>query len=66
MTATVTTKINDKTLFLVEAKQAGIFEIRNIPEEQLKQILGIACPRSSIPTCAPSSPTSAPAPASRR
>ena len=44
VTATVTTKINDKTLFLVEAKQGGIFEIRNIPDEQLKQILGIACP----------------------
>ena len=42
--ATVTTKINDKTLLLVEAKQGGIFEIRNIPDEQLKQILGIACP----------------------
>ncbi len=42
--ATVTTKVNDKVLFLVEAKQGGIFEIRNIPEEQLKQILGIACP----------------------
>ncbi|MGZ5130522.1 MAG: protein-export chaperone SecB [Caldimonas sp.] len=42
--ATVQTKINDKTLFLVEAKQGGIFEIRNIPDEQLKQILGIACP----------------------
>ena len=42
--ATVTTKINDKTLFLVEAKQGGIFEIRNIPDDQLKQILGIACP----------------------
>lgn len=44
VTATVTTKVNDKTLFLVEAKQAGIFEIRNIPEEQLQQIIGIACP----------------------
>jgi preprotein translocase subunit SecB len=44
VTATVTTKIGDKTLFLVEAKQAGIFEIRNIPEEQLQQIIGIACP----------------------
>jgi preprotein translocase subunit SecB len=44
VTATVTTKINDKTLFLVEAKQGGIFEIRNIPDEQLRQILGIACP----------------------
>ncbi|MEO8524906.1 MAG: protein-export chaperone SecB [Caldimonas sp.] len=42
--ATVTTRINDKTLFLVEAKQGGIFEIRNVPDEQVKQILGIACP----------------------
>jgi preprotein translocase subunit SecB len=44
VTATVTTKVADKTLFLVEAKQAGIFEIRNIPEEQLQAIIGIACP----------------------
>ena len=44
VTATVTTKINDKTLFLVEAKQGGIFEIRNIPDGQLQQIIGIACP----------------------
>ena len=44
VTATVTTKVNDKVLFLVEAKQAGIFEIRNIPEEQMRQIIGIACP----------------------
>ena len=47
--ATVTTSINDKTLFLVEAKQGGIFEIRNIPDEQLKQILGIACPNIVYP-----------------
>jgi preprotein translocase subunit SecB len=44
VTATVTTKVNDKTLFLVEAKQAGIFEIRNIPDDQLQPIIGIACP----------------------
>ncbi|MEO7151138.1 MAG: protein-export chaperone SecB, partial [Burkholderiaceae bacterium] len=44
VTATVTTKVGDKTLFLVEAKQAGIFEIRNIPDEQLQPIVGIACP----------------------
>lgn len=44
VTATVTTKVGDKTLFLVEAKQAGIFEIRNIPQEQLQPIIGIACP----------------------
>ena len=44
VTATITTKVSDKVLFLVEAKQAGIFEIRNIPEEQLQPIIGIACP----------------------
>jgi len=44
VTATVTTKVGDRTLFLIEAKQAGIFEIRNLPQEQLQQILGIACP----------------------
>ncbi|MFO1334759.1 MAG: protein-export chaperone SecB [Piscinibacter sp.] len=44
VTATVTTKVNDKVLFLVEAKQAGIFEIRNIPADQVDQIIGIACP----------------------
>ncbi len=44
VTATVTTKIADKTLFLIEAKQAGIFEIRNLPEEQLQPIIAIACP----------------------
>ena len=44
VTATVTTKVNDKVLFLVEAKQGGIFEIRNIPEDQLQPIIGIACP----------------------
>ena len=44
VTATVTTKVNDKVLFLVEAKQAGIFEIRNIPQDQVQPIIGIACP----------------------
>ncbi len=49
VTATVTTKVNDKVLFLVEAKQAGIFEIRNLPEEQLQPIIGIACPGMIYP-----------------
>ena len=44
VTATVTTKVNEKVLFLVEAKQGGIFEIRNIPAEQMQPILAIACP----------------------
>lgn len=49
VTATVQTKIKDKAVFLVEAKQAGIFEIRNLPQEQLGQILGIACPQIVYP-----------------
>ena len=49
VTATVHTKIGDKTVFLVEAKQAGIFELRNMPEEQLGAILGIACPQIVYP-----------------
>ena len=44
VSATVQTKIGDKTVFLVEAKQAGIFEIRNVPAEQLQPVIGIACP----------------------
>ncbi|MBI2750621.1 MAG: protein-export chaperone SecB [Burkholderiales bacterium] len=49
VTATVHTKIKDKTVFLVEAKQAGIFEIRNVPEDQMGQIMGIACPQIIYP-----------------
>ena len=49
VTATVTTKVGDKTLFLVEAKQAGIFEIRNVPQDQLQAIIGIACPQMVYP-----------------
>jgi preprotein translocase subunit SecB len=49
VTATVTTTVADKTLFLVEAKQAGIFEIRNIPDDQLQPIIGIACPQIVYP-----------------
>ncbi|MFN8898368.1 MAG: protein-export chaperone SecB [Pseudomonadota bacterium] len=47
--ATVTTKVADKVLFLVEAKQAGIFEIRNLPDEQMQGILGIVCPQMIYP-----------------
>lgn len=49
VTATVHTKIKDKTVFLVEAKQAGIFEIRNLDEDQMGQIMGIACPQIVYP-----------------
>ena len=49
VTATVTTTVGEKTLFLVEAKQAGIFEIRNVPQDQLQPILAIACPQIVYP-----------------
>ena len=49
VTATVQTRIQDKTVFLVEAKQAGSFEIRNLPEEQMGAVMGIACPQIVYP-----------------
>ncbi len=49
VTATVQTKIGDKTVFLVEATQAGIFELRNMPPEQMNAVLGIACPQIVYP-----------------
>lgn len=49
VTATVQTKIQDKTVFLVECKQAGIFEIRDIPEDQMGAVVGIACPQIVYP-----------------
>ena len=49
VSATVTTKIKDKTVFLVEVKQAGIFEIRNIPADQMQAVMGIACPQIVYP-----------------
>jgi preprotein translocase subunit SecB len=47
--ATVTAKVDSKVLFLVEAKQAGIFEFSNIPPEQIDPMLGIACPTILYP-----------------
>lgn len=47
--ATVTTKIKDRVVFLVEAKQAGIFEIRNLEQDQLGAAVGVACPQILYP-----------------
>ena len=49
VTVTVTTKAGDKVAFLVEAKQAGIFEVRNVPAEQLPLILNVVCPNIIYP-----------------
>lgn len=46
---TVTSKIADKTVFLVEVTQAGIFQIRNVPAENIEMIMGITCPNILFP-----------------
>jgi preprotein translocase subunit SecB len=46
---TVTAKIGEKTAFLVEVMQAGIFAIRNVPDENLEIILGVTCPNILFP-----------------
>lgn len=46
---TVTSKVEDKTAFLVEVTQSGIFAIRNVPEDNLEMILGITCPNILFP-----------------
>lgn len=49
LTITVTAKIKDKTMFLVEVQQAGVFQIRNVPEADMEPVLGIACPNVIFP-----------------
>lgn len=49
ITITVTAKIKEKIAFLVEGKQAGIFEVRNVPADQIEPLLGIACPNILYP-----------------
>jgi preprotein translocase subunit SecB len=46
---TVTSKIADKTVFLVEVEQAGIFVINNVPDDNLDMIIGITCPNILFP-----------------
>lgn len=47
--ATVTSQVGGQTLFLVEAKQAGIFQVSHIPEDQMGTLVGIACPQIIYP-----------------
>ncbi|MEM8844171.1 MAG: protein-export chaperone SecB [Pseudomonadota bacterium] len=49
LSVTVTAKQDDKTAFLVELKQSGVFLIRNFPKEQLNQLLGSYCPHTLFP-----------------
>ncbi|MBL8509398.1 MAG: protein-export chaperone SecB, partial [Chitinimonas sp.] len=49
LTVTVTARVGEKTVFLAEVAQGGIFQVRNIPNEDLEPILGIACPNILFP-----------------
>lgn len=49
VTATVTAKMGERTIFLAEAEQAGIFSLRNVPASEIGPLLGIACPNVIFP-----------------
>jgi preprotein translocase subunit SecB len=51
VTVTVTAKLpeKDKVMFLIEAKQAGIFQVRNMPPEEVEPVLAIICPNILYP-----------------
>ena len=47
--ATVTARIGEKIMFLIEVKQAGIFQIRHVPTDELEPILAVMCPNILFP-----------------
>ena len=49
LTVTVTAKIEERTVFLVEVAQGGIFQIRNVPPPELDAVLGTLCPNTLLP-----------------
>ena len=49
VTVTVTARLGDRTMFLVEVTQGGVFQIRGVPESELPPVLGIACPNILFP-----------------
>ena len=49
LTVTVTAKLPDRTIFLVEVAQAGLFHVRNLPPQDLDAVLGILCPTNLLP-----------------
>jgi len=49
VTATVTARMGERTLFLAEARQAGIFQVRGVSPQELGPLLGIAGPTVIYP-----------------
>ena len=46
---TATASVNKKVAFLAEVKQAGIFTMKNLPDDQLPLLLNIVCPNILFP-----------------
>ena len=66
MTNTVTAKVGEKVMFLIEAKQAGIFRVRNLPKENMEPVLAVMCPNILFPYLREAFPDWRYAPVSRR
>ncbi len=49
LTVTVTAKLAEKTVFLVEVGQGGIFRVMNVPNEQIEPLIAVACPNILFP-----------------
>lgn len=49
LSVTATAKLGDKTAFLVEVQQGGIFALSGFPEEEAAQVLGAYCPNTLFP-----------------
>ena len=49
ITVTVTAKVGDKVMFLIECTQGGIFRIQGVPQDQMPMVLGIGCPNIVFP-----------------
>jgi preprotein translocase subunit SecB len=49
LTITITGKLDDQVAFLVEVQQAGIFLMKGLNEEQVRQVAGANCPTILFP-----------------
>ncbi|HUU73524.1 MAG TPA: protein-export chaperone SecB [Burkholderiales bacterium] len=46
---TVTAKVKEKTMFLVEVAYGGVFQVRNVPESEIDMVMGVTCPNILFP-----------------
>jgi preprotein translocase subunit SecB len=49
LTVTAQATVEDRTIFLVEVTQNGLFNIENVPEGEMDPLLGIGCPSILFP-----------------